>query len=246
MRGGEHSGVIVRTRFAQSPRCVFDSRIRTNTFYPICLVVPLYRAYNGGMNQTRSSSQTKSRLAPGAHIFALIGVGICALTLAFVSMIFAARALGNGEPPATALAPLHLTDCAFPCWMGITPGKTRFDEALQQMNAAFPHSLVSITGGRIINLDTSFGQVLLTGGNDGVIHRISLPSFRLKGVLLGDIVGLLGMPTWIVGVNPTAIYYGCETYEVAVSGGTVSGGWRQRIVIIDIQDVGYPCPSTQQ
>ena len=180
------------------------------------------------------------------QLFVLTVLGVLVSSAAFVGMIFAMRAVGSVQPPSTALAPLHLADCALPCWMGMTPGKTTFDDALQQVSAAFPHSLVTITGGRIINLDTSFGQVLITGGRDGLIHRISLPSFRLKGVMLGDVVGLLGMPTWIVGVNPTAIFYGCGTYQVVVSSGTVSGGWRQHLVIIDIQDIGYSCPVAKQ
>ena len=176
------------------------------------------------------------------HLFALTFMVIGFVTVAFTGLIFAARELGNHQPPSAALAQLHLTDCALPCWLGITPGQTTLIEAVRRVTAAYPQTSPSIIDGRIANAETSFGQIILMADRVGIVHRISLPTFNLKGVSLADAVSLLGTPTWMVGVHPAAVFYGCVTFQAVVSGGSVDGGWRQRLVIIDIQDVGYSCP----
>ena len=171
---------------------------------------------------------------------------VCALTLAFAACIFAARMIGSTQPPSPALAQLHLTDCTLPCWLGITPGQTTLVDAVRRVTAAYPKTVPSIIDGRLVNADTTFGQIILMADRAGIVHRISLPTFRLKGVALADAVSLLGKPTWVVGIHPTAVYYGCTSFLAVISGSSVDGGWQQRLVIIDIQDVGYSCPAGKQ
>ncbi len=190
----------------------------------------------------RDSRQIKRGALSSAPVFAWIIVGICALTLAFVTLIYGVRTLGGRLPPTAALETLHLTECALPCWLGIIPGQTRLTDAIDRVSVAYPQSKPLITNGRIANADTSFGQIILMADSTGIVHRISLPTFNLKGVTLADAVGLLGTPLWVVGSHPVAAYYGCNTFMAVISGGSVDAGWHQRLVIIDIQDVGYSCP----
>ena len=178
-----------------------------------------------------------------APIFVWIVAGMCALTLTFVALIYGARTLGNAQPPKAALAQLHLTDCALPCWLNITPGQTPFADAVERISTVYPQNKPAITDGRIANTDTPFGQIILMADRNGIIRRISLPTFNLKEVSLADTVGLLGTPLWVVGSHPVAAYYGCNTFMAVISGTSVDAGWRQRLVIIDIQDVGYSCPA---
>ncbi len=169
--------------------------------------------------------------------------------LAFTALIFAARAAGNAQPPPDALAQLHLTDCALPCWIGIVPGETRFDEAVRLVSAVYPQAEVTITGqGKAprFNADTEFGQILLSADRAGIVHRISLPLYKLKSLILADVAALLGSPTGVVGREPVAVYYGCLTYQAVIAGGSVNGGWRQRPIIIEIQDRGYSCPAAKR
>ena len=169
--------------------------------------------------------------------------GMGALTVVFAALIYGARWLGNVQPPKAALAQLHLTDCTLPCWLGITPGQTQFAEAVERVSAVYPQSQPAITDGRIANAETPFGQIILMADRAGIVHRISLPTFNLKGVSLADAVGLLGTPLWVVGTHPSTAYYGCNSFMAVISGTSVDAGWLQRLVIIDIQDVGYSCPA---
>ncbi|MEO8394674.1 MAG: hypothetical protein ABI700_16895 [Chloroflexota bacterium] len=195
------------------------------------------------MDVLRDSRQMKHRAPSSAPVFALLIAGIGALTLVFAALIYGAQTLGSRQPPSAALAQLHLTECALPCWLGIIPGQTQFSDAVDRVSAAYPQSKSSITDGRIANTETSFGQIILMADSSGIVHRISLPTFNLKGVTLADAVGVLGRPLWVVGKHPVAAYYGCNTFMAVISGTSVDTGWRQRVVIIDIQDVGYSCPA---
>ena len=134
----------------------------------------------------------------------MVGV-VLILSAGFALLILAARAVRIAQPLPEALAQLHLTDCALPCWLGITPGKTHIEEAVQRVNVAYPLAAPTITNGRVVNADTPFGQVIMIADSTGIVHRISLPAFKLKGVTLADAVSLLGTPTGVVGVHPVAV-----------------------------------------
>ncbi len=48
------------------------------------------------------------------------------------------RAIGHAQPTRPEIALLHLGDsCALPCWIGITPGKTTFEEAIQRIKGVW-------------------------------------------------------------------------------------------------------------
>src|SRR5689334_21302019 len=44
------------------------------------------------------------------------------------------------QPIPERLRMLHLADCAPPCWIGITPGKSTINEARQRLEAVFNRS----------------------------------------------------------------------------------------------------------
>lgn len=187
----------------------------------------------------------KGRHVPIMRLFVFTLYGV----FAFAALIFAARMTGHAQPPPEPLVQLHLTDCALPCWIGIVPGETRFDQAVERVSIVYPQADVTITGqGKAprFNADTEFGQILISADRAGVVHRISLPIYKLRGIMLADVAGLLGSPTGTVGIHPVTVYYGCMSFQVVISGGTVNGGWRQRPIIIDIQDRGYSCPSARR
>jgi hypothetical protein len=198
------------------------------------------------MDSVLLSLSVKRWSLSSAPIFVWMVVGICLLTITFVALMYGAQALGSRLPPRAALAQLHLTDCVLPCWLGITPGQTRFTDAVERISAVYPQNKPSITDGRIANTETPFGQIILVADRAGIVHRISLPTFNLKGVSLADAVSLLGTPLWVVGSHPVAVYYGCNSFMAVISGTSVDAGWFQRLVIIDIQDVGYSCPAEPQ
>ena len=169
------------------------------------------------------------------------GISVCALIGIFTLLTFAARLIGSAQPPPEGLAQLHLTDCQLPCWAGIVPGQTTFDEGTQRLKAVFPQAAVTFEYSQIafgMRANSSFGQISLVGGYDGVIDDISLRMFTLEGVALGDVVNLLGMPTRPVGAHPLAAFYQCANALAIVSVGNVTGGWREALGIISIRGNG--------
>ncbi|MEO8394675.1 MAG: hypothetical protein ABI700_16900 [Chloroflexota bacterium] len=171
----------------------------------------------------------------------LIGFGVIALMIGFVLLIGAARVLGNAQPPPEGLAQLHLTECALPCWLGIVPGQTTFDEGVQHVKAIYPQSVVTFEYSQVafgLRANTAFGQISLVGGDDGIIRDISLRMFTLEGVALGDVVNLLGVPSRPDGAKPLAAFYQCENALTIVSVGDVQGGWQEALGIISIRGNG--------
>ncbi len=171
----------------------------------------------------------------------LIGFVVAALMITFVLLIGAARALGKAQPPTEGLAQLHLTECALPCWVGIIPGPTTFDEGVQHVKAVSPQSAITFEYSQVafgLRANTSFGQISLVGGDDGVIRDISLRMFTLEGVALGDVVNLLGVPSRPVGAKPLAAFYQCKNALAIVSVGDIQGGWQEALGIISIRGNG--------
>ena len=169
------------------------------------------------------------------------GVAVCALTVAFTLLISAALLIGRAQPPPEGLIQLHLTDCRLPCWVGIVPGQTTFDEGTQRLKAVYPQAAITFEYSQVafgVRANSPFGQISLVGGEDGIIRDISLRMFTLEGVALGDVVNLLGMPTRPVGANPLAAFYQCANALTIVSVGDVRGGWREALGIISIRANG--------
>jgi hypothetical protein len=168
-------------------------------------------------------------------------LGILVLSALCASLIFAAQGLGSAQPPPAGLVQLHLTDCTLPCWAGIVPGQTTFDEGVQRVKTVYPQALITFEYSQVafgLRANTPFGQISLVGSDDGIIRDISLRMFTLDGVALGDVVNLLGEPSKPVGANPLAAFYQCENALAIVSVGDVQGGWREALGIISIRGNG--------
>lgn len=63
-----------------------------------------------------------------------ISIVLCACAVGMV------LAIGQRQPLSDELALLHLTDCAPPCWIGITPGITTLDEAKIRIQKTYRNS----------------------------------------------------------------------------------------------------------
>ena len=97
----------------------------------------------------------------------------CTLCAAFALLIFVVRAFGAAQPPPEALAYLHLSDCALPCWLGIVPGETYFTSAVERITTLHPDSrstsgygTASISAYQEIQAGGSLTQVGIYASND--------------------------------------------------------------------------------
>ncbi len=168
-------------------------------------------------------------------------MGVLVLAAILAALIFGARLIGEELPPPEELAQLHLTDCRLPCWVGIVPGQTTFDEGTQRLKAVYPQAAVTFEYSQVafgMRANTPFGQISLVGGDDGIIRDISLRMYTLEGVALGDVVNLLGMPSRPVGAKPLAAFYQCANALTIVSVGDVRGGWHEALGIVSIRANG--------
>jgi len=122
----------------------------------------------------------------------------CALIAAFMLLMFAARAIGRTQPPPQVIAALHLSDCTLPCWLGITPGKTTFKDAVQRVSAAYPQTVDASKYGNVVGATYqtggSDGQIAVFADDDGIVRQITLYTSAAQGMMLGDIVNLYGLP----------------------------------------------------
>ena len=164
---------------------------------------------------------------------------------AFALLIFAARALGHILPPPEALHALHLTDCALPCWMGITPGQTSYEEALRRVEAAYPQAVIVQPTQIFVEylLDSSFGSAVL-GISDGQVDSIYLDLGDVEGIALGDAALLYGVPPCVVDEPPLILFYDSpQGYGALVARGEALERWRQPLDRIESRlDEHLTCP----
>jgi hypothetical protein len=127
------------------------------------------------------------------------------LTLALAAgctmLIMAFCGIGSVQsPPAShaLLAELHLADCALPCWLGITPGITRFAEAVYLVSRANPGLLSTSRNGISViawyPIKTSWIPVILRADESGKVVQLTLVTANIEGISIGDVVGFLGLP----------------------------------------------------
>ncbi len=55
-----------------------------------------------------------------------------------------ARLVGHAQPPPRRVLLLHLTDCELPCWIGIVPGVSTYDEAAALIRRSYPATAFAI------------------------------------------------------------------------------------------------------
>lgn len=168
---------------------------------------------------------------------------VVALPLVFVLLIVAMRLLGSLQSLPQALTELHLTECALPCWLGIVPGETTFDEALEHLNASTPLNIY--VRGSLIYADyqpnAPLGQISLQAWG-GVIQLIHLTPGRDANLALGDIVQQFGVPQCeIASPHPRFIYTSPDSLAAVVVSGDGENRWRGRLINIEIRAESPVC-----
>lgn len=165
------------------------------------------------------------------------------LPLAFVLLITAMRLLGSLQPLPQAMTELHLTECALPCWLGITPGETTFDDALQRLTASHPMN-VYVRGSLIYadyQANAPIGQISLQAWN-GVINFIHLTPGRDAGLALGDIVEHFGNPGCeIPSSHTTVVYTSSDAFATVLVSREVENRWRKPLINIEIRGESRLC-----
>jgi hypothetical protein len=163
--------------------------------------------------------------------------------LIFVSLIFAARVLGSAQPPPNGLQQLRLLDCKLPCWSGIIPGQTRFEDAARHVSAAFPEGLILGKDAihAISSVGSSYGEIVITT-KEGVVQYILIITTAVDGLTLGDIANLNGVSACSMERSPSVIaaYNAPGANALVVVNRDSPNRWRQSINNIDIRRSDQP------
>ncbi len=175
-------------------------------------------------------------------IFSLIGMFV------FTLLIFTAQRIGEAQPLPEALRDLHLTDCTLPCWNGITLGTMQMGVAFQRLTAQYGAAKQTFfADGAVINVPyatgSSSGMLEFYVDPRGVVRQVRMYFDEPKVLTLGEIAGLLGMPTATFGIQPSTISYQCaSTLIIIASGG--SQRWFNPVEVFSISYLDYlaqPC-----
>ncbi len=135
------------------------------------------------------------------------------------SLSFGVFGVASHQSVGPHLEALHLSDCHLPCWIGVTPGQTRIEEARAQILTYFPHdlpetNLLSRTAWSVRVRESDFTVYLIaqpdTDGHsldpDPVIDAIVLepaqPGGRDDSLTVAAAINLLGDPK-AIGVSST-------------------------------------------
>jgi len=180
---------------------------------------------------------------------AIILRSVIVLSIALVMFIFAARFIGSTQPLPEAVQALHLTDCALPCWLGITPGETTFDEAVQRITASHPAisdiEAAESTAGGWYQVGSATVPIIVVADNHGIIAQIMLITTDVKDLTVGDVVNYFGMPT-CVDSKLVLVIYSSQTAFAAFGYSTAHERWRMPLNTIEIhstpEDNSKPCP----
>jgi hypothetical protein len=133
--------------------------------------------------------------------------------------------MGRLQPIPRRLAILHLNDCQLPCWMGIIPGQTRFNEAKERVMQGFKNALA--TDGQhdramwsSIN-DPDAVQIYIYAmrpqpdDHDPVIQHISVMLWDTGGdnIKVGDLINVIGYPTSTASVDHRGVQNSYLVFE---------------------------------
>jgi hypothetical protein len=173
-----------------------------------------------------------------------------ASSILFALLIFVSQAFGSTQPPPTALAGLHLTECALPCWMGMTPGQTDMLDAVHRLESAqLGGMLFESSDGRSVTtaypVTDALVRVDIVADEAGKVVQITIFTAPVRGLRLGDAVHYLGTPTCNGGNRAMALYTGTTADAVVVGSAPLGkSGLRTALNYIDIYDHSYdlhPC-----
>ncbi|MEO8394171.1 MAG: hypothetical protein ABI700_14370 [Chloroflexota bacterium] len=176
---------------------------------------------------------------------------IVGLVLVCALLIGGAQVIGGALPLPERLAQLHLNDCALPCWLGIRPGETKFADAAAQIRATYPQMDVSIQETQIFVqylIHSSYGAAVISI-TDGTVSSITLMTWDVDGLVVGDIANRFGAPDCIPG-QTILIYNFPRGYAVLVAGDDQKELWNQPLRGIEIHSydetrINVRCPQTR-
>jgi hypothetical protein len=122
-----------------------------------------------------------------------------------------------GFQPTRSKLSLQNLVCEFPCWQGITPQKTRFEDVTPILQKAKIHVL-SVKDTEIIAQfeNTTLGIYSTNGMVDNIILFINH-----QGIRLGDIVQIIGLPEKITFSFDPFLKYSCSVILIFPENGTI-------------------------
>jgi len=171
------------------------------------------------------------------------------LPAAFTLLIVIARLVGHSQPPPTALAVLHLTECTLPCWLNIVPGVTAFRDAVDNVREATNRGIftsgyaTAVTAAYL--LGSPMGQVGIYADERGTVLQLTLLTQTIQGVAFGDVVSFLGTPACTLRNPEAVIYTSPSTFAVLIPSRS-NRGWHAPLDHIEIRPIvgaQSPCVS---
>jgi hypothetical protein len=127
--------------------------------------------------------------------------------------------LGRAEPIPQRIEWLHLTDCALPCWSGVTPGVSSLSDAVAHIDAALPDfDRQPIIDGRFLfwvkrsDMNPILHRVEVEGENGTVVWMsivMGQPNDDMP--TLSEMLALYGSPTCAIVDDQTG--FGDMFYE---------------------------------
>jgi hypothetical protein len=166
----------------------------------------------------------------------------------FILLIFGAQSVGKAQLAPEGISALHLTDCALPCWNGITLGKTQLGDAFRRIETEYGKASQTFFSDEALinthyetNISTGTLELYLDGG--GVVREVRLYFTDIEGVTLGDVASLFGTPSRRFGVPPNIVTFHCESASMIVSSSGTQG-WHNplQVFVIGYDDTGtQPC-----
>lgn len=138
--------------------------------------------------------------------------------LIIVLLTGAMMVLGRATPLPEEVALLHLGDmCELPCWIGITPGKTKFEEAKAILSKVYNqgnplifdpmYHVTQVTVANGMRFSVNFGGIL--NSPDSIVSSIALRPVASAKIPVAHMLNHIDLPQ---GVRSSSISYGGELY----------------------------------
>jgi hypothetical protein len=142
-------------------------------------------------------------------------------------LVGVARWVGARQPQHALVEGLRLTDCALPCWIGITPGQTMMEEAYQRLAEVFLYADTgsSASVGRFQNLhfvvpvmNSPVSALPVTiQAVEGRVVLIQLVITDRRRLTFADIILTYGAPTCVM-YTESPVFIGWRLYYETPAG----------------------------
>ncbi|HLY25248.1 MAG TPA: hypothetical protein VKQ72_02840 [Aggregatilineales bacterium] len=133
------------------------------------------------------------------------------------------NAFEQAQPVSDRLEMLHLTDCVVPCWIGIVPGKTRMNDALQRIKEVYGNTPGYTLSANLLRLrldnDLTGLSIALLPDDFYQDNIVELITFDFQDITVGDLMSLCAFPRYI-SAWPTggagSIALVCNNYSLGI------------------------------